>query len=49
MIKKGDLVKDIYCGDIYIITSNEYRGYHDVCDAQGNHWHVPKEHLEVIK
>ena len=48
-MKKGDLVRHIYDNEIYIVMSKEFLGYHDVSDAQGRQWSIPKEHLEVIK
>jgi len=48
-MKIGDLVRHIYDNEIYIVMSKEFLGYHDVSDAQGRQWSIPKEHLEVIK
>ena len=45
----GDLARHIYDGRIYIVMSKEFLGYHDVSDAHGRQWKIPKEHLEVIK
>ena len=47
-MKIGDLVRHIYDGEIYIVTSKEFLGYHDVADAHGRQWKIPKEHLEVV-
>ena len=48
-MKIGDLVRHIYDNEIYIVMSKEFLGYHDVSDAHGRQWSIPKEHLEVIK
>ena len=45
----GDLARHIYDGKIYIVLTKEFLGYHDVADAHGRQWNMPKEHLEVIK
>ena len=47
-MKVGDLAKNIYDGEIYIIMSKVFLGYYDVSDTQGRQWSMPKEHLEVI-
>ena len=47
-MKIGDLVRHIYDGEIYIVTSKEFLGYHDVADAHGRQYLMPKEHLEQI-
>ena len=44
-MKVGDLVKNIYDGNIYVITSGEDDGgYFEV----HSRWLMPKEHLEVV-
>ena len=48
-MKIGDLAKNIYDGEIYIVLSKVFLGYYDVSDTQGNQYSMPKEHLEVIK
>ena len=48
-MKIGDLARHKYDGEIYIVMSEEFLGYHDASDAQGRQWKIPKEHLEVIK
>ena len=47
-MKIGDLVRHIYDSEIYIVMSKEFLGYHDVSDAHGRQYSMPKEHLEVI-
>ena len=47
-MKIGDLARHIYDGEIYIVMSKEFLGYHDVSDAHGRQWSMPKEHLEVV-
>ena len=48
-MKVGDLARHIYDGEIYIVLTKEFLGYHDVSDAYGRQYSMPKEHLEVIK
>ena len=49
-MKVGDLVRGIFGEELLVITSKECDGYFDVYDLKtGNTWHMPKEHLEVIK
>ncbi len=51
-MKVGDLVKNIYTGEVYIVTSRDP----NACDTGlGNdyvevdsQWLVPEEHLEVL-
>ena len=47
-MKVGDLARHIYDGEIYIVLTKEFLGYHDVSDAYGRQYSMPKEHLEVI-
>tara|TARA_B100000035_G_C20896148_1_gene507253 strand:- start:332 stop:544 length:213 start_codon:yes stop_codon:yes gene_type:complete len=47
-MKTGDLARNIYDGEIYIIMSKVFLGYYDVCDTQGREWSMPEEHLEVV-
>jgi len=46
-MKIGSLVRSIHNGEIFIVTSKEDSGYHEVYGASGE-WLMPKEHLEVI-
>lgn len=49
-MKIGDLVRCIYTDELLVITSEEVDGYFDVyAVGTGSAWHMPKEHLEVIK
>ena len=43
-MKVGDLVRNIYTGEIGLITE-ETNGQYVIFD---NRWSIPKEHLEVI-
>ena len=43
-MKVGDLVRNIYTEEIYVITSVKRDNYIGV----SGEWLVPKEHLEVI-
>ena len=51
-MKVGDLVKNIYTDEVYIVTSRDP----DVCDTGlgdgyvevDSQWLVPEEHLEVL-
>tara|TARA_B100001057_G_scaffold325159_1_gene325374 strand:- start:241 stop:384 length:144 start_codon:yes stop_codon:yes gene_type:complete len=43
-MKKGDLVRNIYTGEIGLIIEEDNEEYVNVDDR----WTVPKEHLEVI-
>lgn len=43
-MKVGDLVRNIYTGEIGLITE-EADGHYVIFD---NRWSIPKEHLEVI-
>jgi hypothetical protein len=48
-MKIGDLVRDIFGGEVLIITRKEKQGYHIVYNSRLNvYWEMPKEHLEVI-
>lgn len=48
-MKIGDLVRDIYDGEVLIITRKKKRGYHIVYNSRLNvYWEIPTEHLEVI-
>ena len=47
-MKVGDLARHIYDGEIYIVLTKEFLGYHDVSDAYGRQYSMPKEHLEVL-
>ena len=48
-MKIGDLVRDIFGGEVLIITRNEKQGYHIVYNSRLNvYWEMPKEHLEII-
>ena len=49
-MKIGDLVKNIYSHELFVITSEECNGYYDVYTLEtGKTWLMPTEHLEVIK
>ena len=43
-MKVGDLVRNIYTDEIYVITSVKRGNYIEV----SSEWLVPKEHLEVL-
>lgn len=42
-MKAGDLVRNIYTKEFYIITKT----WVDYVDVNGK-WHMPKDHLEVV-
>ena len=43
-MKVGDLVRNMYTDEVYIITSKLESDYFVV----SGQWQVPKEHLEII-
>ena len=48
-MKVGDLVKNIYSHELFVIISEEFNGYYDVYTVEtGKTWLMPQEHLEVI-
>jgi hypothetical protein len=44
-MKVGDLVRNVYTGEVGLVSSIEDGDYVDVDWT----WHIPKDHLEVIK
>ena len=51
-MKVGDLVKNIYTGEVFIVTNSHPQvvaeGSDDNYVEVDSQWFVPKEHLEVL-